>query len=153
MALKDYQIPKRDVPLPNGGRFAVRGLSLPDITTLVDRHADTLRALFDHYSGGEQGVALDDLGGVGVSVLRTAPALAAEIIAISADEPDSVETVTKLPFPIQVEALEHVAKLTFDTTGGPKKVIETVIRILRGVSDLSADLRISKAGSLASVER
>lgn len=153
MALKDYQIPKRDVPLPNGGNFAVRGLSLPDITILVDRHSVALRAMFDHYNGVAQDVSLDDLGGIGVSILESAPKLAAEIIAIAADEPDEIEKVSVLPFPAQVDALEKVAKLTFDTSGGPKKVIETVIRILRGVSDLTVDLRTSKAGSLASVER
>lgn len=152
MALKGYRLPTLEVELPNDGQFVVRGLSLPDITFLVGRHGDTLRTLFDRYSTNGD-VVIDDLGGIGTSVLETAPTLAAEIVAIAADEPDEIDTIMKLPFPVQVDALEKVGKLTFDTAGGPKKVIETVIRVLRGVSDLTVDLRTSKAGSLVSGRR
>ncbi|MFC3724405.1 phage pre-tape measure protein [Neoaquamicrobium sediminum] len=149
MALKGYRLPTLDVELPGGDSFPVRGLSLPDITFLVSRHGDTMRTLFDRYSGDET-IAISDLASVGTSILETAPTLAAEIVAVAADEPDEMETIMRLPFPVQVDALEKVGKLTFDTAGGPKKVVETVIRVFRGISDMTADLRTSKAGSLVS---
>ncbi|NRC54125.1 phage pre-tape measure protein [Neoaquamicrobium sediminum] len=120
MALKGYRLPTLDVELPGGDSFPVRGLSLPDITFLVSRHGDTMRTLFDRYSGDET-IAISDLASVGTSILETAPTLAAEIVAVAADEPDEMETIMRLPFPVQVDALEKVGKLTFDTAGGPKK--------------------------------
>lgn len=151
MALKGYVLPTREIGLPGGDKFAVRGLAFPDILMLVERHGAPLAHLFARYAGSEVEMpSLDEVGDIGKSILTSSPKLAAEIIALAADEPEEVELIQRLPFPIQVEALDNIGQLTFDVTGGPKKVIETVIRILGGTADLMGDLRTSKAGSLAS---
>lgn len=152
MALPNYQVPTRVVGLPNGEPFAVRGLSLSDITILVTRHGDVLRAMFDKFAqsseeNGEVNINLGDIKEVGMRLLSGAPLIAADIIAIGADAPEARDQALKLPFPAQLEALEQIALLTFDTAGGLKKVLEIVIRVLRGMTDLAEGLRTSTPGS------
>lgn len=154
MGLKGYTLPTQEIELPGGDKFTVRGLSLPDIITVVQNYAEPVQSLFAKYTGtSATDLALDDLGAIGTNILNAAPELAAAIISMAADEPGEAGTVGKLPFPVQIEALEAVGKLTFDTAGGPKKVVETVIRVFRGTTDLMVDLRMSKAGSLASGDK
>lgn len=149
MGLKAYVGLTDVVDLPGGDTITVRGLALEDITTLVNRYGGPVQALFTKYSGATD-IALDDLGQIGGNILTSAPELAGLIIALGADEPDAQPNAMKLPFPVQIDALEKIGKLTFDTAGGPKKVVETVIRVLRGATDLMVDMRVSQAGSLAS---
>lgn len=148
MGLKGYTAPTEAVELPGGGSFTVRGLSLPDVIFLVQNYAAPLEALFNKFSDEDGDV--DNVRHVAVELVHETPRLAAAAIALASDEPEEVETILTLPFPVQIDAIEKMGKLTFDTTGGPKKVVETVIRVFRGTSDLMVDLRTSQSGSLAS---
>lgn len=141
MGLKDLLLPEKEIKVPGGGSFTIRGLNIRDITFLVRQHSGEIETLFAKFSNDA-----DNIGEVGMSLLETAPDIAAEVIALAAGERDAVDVVKNLPFPVQVEALEGVAFLTFDAEGGPKKVIETVLRALRGVTGLLVDLKLPANG-------
>jgi len=128
MGLKDFQVPRDELQLPGGGSFTVRGLSYIDMRLLFNKHAAEMAAFFDLLSKGrEQGqVAIEDAAVMAASMLNTAPALAADVIATAADEPDAFETVLLLPFPVQTEALSKIGRLTFGTEGAAKKFLQTV---------------------------
>ena len=148
MGLKHLKLPTETVETP-GGDFAVRGISFSDVSALIQSDGPELSALFDHYSGSLNG---DDLSTTEVMALsgslnEIAPDIAAKIIVTAADgDEDDLATIRKLPFPVQVDALEKIVKLTFDSTGGPKKLVETAIRVFRGTTSLMGELQASKSG-------
>lgn len=119
------------ITLPGGDTVAVRGLSLSDITFLVNQHKDVLRSLYDQVAGNPESLTSGDAGVIGSILAESAPIVAATAIALAADELDAVDIVMKLPFPVQVDALDKIGRLTFEMEGGPKKVIETVIRVIQ----------------------
>jgi|HigsolmetaAR201D_1030396.scaffolds.fasta_scaffold06733_7 hypothetical protein len=156
MGLKDLKLAREEVKMA-GGSFAVRGLSFVDITALVRSYGAEIRAFYDHYAAQAVSGELDDstLASAGVTLLEMAPNIAAAIIAHAADEPDDegIQTARQLPLSAQIDALEKIARLTFEAEGGPKKVLEAVISAFRGTTEVVGSLRVSKAGSMASVSK
>ena len=145
MSLADFDIAMKDVPLPNGKSFSVRGVSLVDISMLLRNRGDEIRAFFSKYSADD---AADQTSAAGMKLLESAPDLAAELIACAADEPKMVKTALRLPISVQLDALEKIAELTFDAEGGPKKFFEAVIRVMQGTTNLLGDVNRSTIGSL-----
>lgn len=146
MAIKDFVLPTSEVQLPGGGSFAVRGLSLEDITILVSMHGPVMEEFFKKYSNSGQADTMQ----VGMSMLSQAPVLVAQLIAIAADASDQVELVRKMPLVVQQDALEKIAKMTFDASGGPGKFFEAVIRLIQSTTNAMTGLTRSTTGSLES---
>lgn len=142
MAIADFVVPSEEITLPGGVKFAVRGLSLEDVTLLLSSHGPAMEDFFRRYSGDVQANAMQ----VGMSLVAQAPALVAHIIAIAADEPEMADRVRKFPLTMQQATLEKIAKLTFDASGGPGKFIEAVIRLVKGTTNLLGDLKPSQIG-------
>ncbi len=137
MALEDYVLPTAEVQLPDGkNSFAVRGLSLEDVALLISDHGAALEGFYGKYSGSSSAEAM----AVGMSLIGQAPILAAQIIAIGADSREKVDLIRKLPIVVQQDALEKIARLTFDASGGPGKFIEAVLRLVKGTTDLMSTL-------------
>lgn len=139
MGLQDFIDPSETIQFP-GGEFAVRGLSLSDISYIVRGHATELGILFTTISEKVQGG--DDLDKATSDIislaLETAPRLVADIVAVGAGEPTMGDKVVRLPFGTQIEALEKIGTLTFATEGGVGKVVETVIRVLNNMGQIKA---------------
>jgi hypothetical protein len=136
-----------------GGPLAVRGVSLDDVIRLVRRNRVVAQVLFDQAMAG--GINLDDTSAVGAMVMDQAPDFAAEIIALATDvgDEEAIELAKQLPFPLQLELLETIGKQTFTTENSSKKVIETVARVLGGMSGAIQNLSASKTGSKVSDDR
>lgn len=98
---------------------ALRGLTVNDLSLLMESHASSLRAVWDHWNGAKDaptdGARQDRML---VLLLREFPALSADVIAIAANEPDAGEQARRLPFPTQLDALVKIARLTFEEVGG-----------------------------------
>lgn len=128
--LADFKQEWRDVAFKGGG-FRVRGLSLDDLSVLVRTHLPDLKAVFAHYSAGnERGESIDDIV---VSFVRDTPGMAAHLIAMAAGEESAVEQARKLPFPLQVDAVVNILQLTFEDVGGPKNVGPLLMRLVSSV--------------------
>lgn len=138
MAFEDFVLPTEEVQLPGGSTFAVRGLSLQDITLLISKHGPVMEEFFRRYSANEKANPLE----VGMGLIAQAPGLVAQIIAIAADEPNKADTVLKFPLVVQQDALEKLSKLTFDANGGPKKFVEAVIRLVKSTTNLMGNLSL-----------
>lgn len=136
MAIKDFLLPTEEVAFPNGGSFTVRGLSIQDITLLLAQHGPAMETFFDQYNGQKEKSAME----MGMSVVGKAPALVAQIIASAADEADMVDKVMRFPLTMQQDALEKIARLTFDASGGPGKFIEAVMALVQGTTNLMTKL-------------
>lgn len=135
MGLRDLRLPSSEVPVPGGDSFAVRGMSLQDVSVLVRHHGAAMTLLFDRYikQSGE-GLPAADMATMGRALLEIAPDAAAEMIALAAGEPESIDIVRTLPLPVQVDALDKLMAHTFTTEQDLKKVIETVIRAATGAT-------------------
>lgn len=150
MALFDYEIPKRDVQLPGGNSFAVRGFSLEDITMLIDEQGPVIQQFFDRYSSNGQFRADASPVAALMDLTKQAPGLTASIISRAADEPGTEAKIRKLPVGVQIDALQKVAELTFEASGGPGNFVETVISLMRGLGSVAASQSVSMIGSKAS---
>lgn len=140
MGLRDLVIPEEVIETP-GGNFSVHGLGIEDITVILRRHAAQLNVIFAAVSAGKENLDEGFIADMALNLVQTAPRIAADIIAVGAGEPDLAAVVAKLPFPVQFEAIEKIGHLTFSMSGGPKKVMEAVIRAMKGTTSLLADLK------------
>lgn len=135
MSLKELTIPSASVQTP-GGSFSVRGLSLEDLTYILQIHSVEVAHVVRTLESKKDGVDRSLISEMAVGLIESSPAVAAEIIANAADAPDQVAKVRKLPFTTQLDALEKIGDLTFEAYGGPKKVLEVVIRLAKGTTNL-----------------
>lgn len=148
MGLKELKFPEATVKTP-GGDITVRGLSLRDFIFLVSRH----RAQFEELFAKVMAPGFDpnkEADAILQSLAASAPLLIAEVIAVGAGESGDAEAIvvaSKIPFPVQVDALEKIGLLTFESEGGLKKVVETVVRIIQSSSNQLEGLNALKIGS------
>lgn len=133
---------EREVELPNGDKFTVGGIALNDIMVLVARRQTELNQMFSQFvtasvDADRSEIADDRARGIAVTLLNTAPDLAADIIAIASGGIDDelVTVVRKLPFPVQLAALAAIAELTFTSEMPPKKVVEMVVQMMQGTRE------------------
>lgn len=148
MGLKDFTPATETVAYPDGN-FAVRGLSLEDLTVLVRAHYKPLSELFDRYVGEAAAAAADEVSGgqlklgdvsdVVLEVLETAPGLLADVISRAAGEPDQAHMARMLPTSTQIDAIEKVIRLTLEAEGGLEKLVGTVSKLGSSLSILAAD--------------
>ena len=59
---------------------------------------------------------------------------------ILGDLSDWIALGRKMPIAVQQDALEKIARLTFDASGGPGKFVEAVIRLVSGTTNLMGSL-------------
>lgn len=148
----------------SGGNITVRGLGLEDFTILVRRHSMQLTSLFGALADAKSGqIDLTDFASLAAMIADSAPIAAAEAICLAADafretfdpsasstddiitairaqkiaQDEQIELVRRLPISVQIDVLEQIGKLTFQTEGSSKKVWETVISVMNGTKLLT----------------
>ena len=139
MSLSNLVLPKETV-LVGEGSFDVMGLSLTDLSVLVNECFEDLATLFNLYEDFEAGSPEgSDEGLIDqqfiVSAMGRVPKLFARGIALASKEPGEWEKVLSLPFPAQVEAVMAVGRLTFQGDDAVKKFMERLISILGQATD------------------
>lgn len=149
MDLKDLEIPTETVRLPNGKSYVdmpVRGLDPSDIAYLLREQRAALEDFYAKAAAGE--LATDDYGALASQLLSAAPVLLGSILACGFDQPDRAvaEKMAKLPFTVQLDAIEKIGRLTFAAEGGAKKVLETVITMMSGMNALQDSQTLSLDG-------
>lgn len=149
MPLSDYRPERQDVTFKSGA-FAVRGLTLDDIGLLIRAHYDDLAGIIELYD--ESAAEIFTKRGLDKFVLRlctSAPGLVGSIIVLASDEAgDEAEAaVRRLPFPVMVDALLKVGKLTFEEVGGLGNFMATCGSLLGGMLPpaMASRLRMSPA--------
>jgi len=145
MALADFQAERRSVMVNGKALFNVEGLSLDTLALLVSTHMPDLEYVFGIVVHGEKAGEnfQQQIARVAMGLASQAPGLVANIIAICSGEmvgkenPEAeainaelIKTARRLPFPAQVQALEHIGAMTFEEAGGVKKAIESLMNLL-----------------------
>jgi hypothetical protein len=143
MPLSEYKVPKEVVVFP-GGTFEIRAISLPDVAALIDVHEYAITMIVDKVQNRKELLqkGIDEGNDEAVQtvvvdlmteLVREAPILVANLIALCADEPNQMENASKLPITAQIEALSKIAKLTFTDLASVKKLAADVMSIVRGI--------------------
>ena len=132
MGLSELHIPKATIDYAGG--FDVRGLSVADIALLAGNHRADIDRLIDSVAGTVNGDKSDE-SVLNESVLERAlsecPVLFATAIACANDEPDQWQLALQLPFPVQLDAVMQIARLTFEEAGGIKKCLENLVSAMQ----------------------
>lgn len=152
-----FEDESRTIKLPSGkSSFTVSGLSVEGIARLIKGRASEMEDVFAKFMQDR-----DQLGVVGdpkfarsvgsrfgQTLLDKAPRLAADIIAIASGEPHAWENAQRLPFTVQIEALEAVVELTFNGEEGSKKAMEALSKMVRAATSIMEDQNLSQIGSM-----
>lgn len=145
MGLRDLRIPRATIRVPGAEEgydsFTVRGLSLPDVQTLAEKHGPTFALLFDKFKTLADNTPAE-MAVIAKAVLDLAPALAHESIALASGEPDAADVIKELPLFTMLEALEWVFVLSFRSEEEVKKALEIVTRAATGAQSLIGSLQL-----------
>ena len=134
MSLKDLELPSAKVQVSDEVFFTVRGLSLSDISVLLNSHGKELGLIFqkvkDELQGRSEGITANDVQYFAKVLFDKAPDMVAKAIALSADDPGEEDKIKRLRFTVQIIAIQEVLRLTFTTEAELKKLVEIVIQWL-----------------------
>jgi hypothetical protein len=134
VALSTYRPARQDIALGTEG-FSVRGLNLNDAALLMAAHAQPLMNLYADFEKivGDAERDHTALARIVMKLILELPVVAADIVAVAADEPDARDNVKALPFPVQVQALTEIMRLTFEAGGGLGNFLSALAGIARGL--------------------
>lgn len=153
MSLASYEPERKKIEF-KGGSFTVRGLSTEDIAILLQEHFQDFDAIMDSWGNHKQNVFTKDaLQDFAINLVKDVPILAAKIIALAAEEPDQVEKVRKLSFPIMLEALLTSFQLCFEEVGGVGKWFERMGPTLKRLLPSSAIEGLGRLAEERQMER
>lgn len=94
---------------------------MTDISVLMKLHLEDLVLLAQRHQGLPEAQGLAPI----LEFISGCPGLAANILAIAADE-DDASPFGHLPFGLQALALQKIGELTFEDFGGPGKLLAAV---------------------------
>lgn len=144
MSLRDLELPTAEIKVSDTGNFCVRGLSLADMSSLVNKHGKIIGVLFNKIRDEmvqRSEVTSADVQYYAKMLFDEAPDVVANAIALAADEPDMGEKVKGLRFTVQLIALEQVILLTFANEAELKKLVEIVTQWLGKINSEAEKLR------------
>lgn len=144
MGLRDLELPTAEITVSDTGSFRVRGLSLADMSSLVNKHGKIIGVLFNKIRDEmvqRSEVTAADVQYYAKMLFDEAPDVVANAIALAADEPDMGEKVKGLRFTVQLIALEQVILLTFANEAELKKLVEIVTQWLGKINSEAEKLR------------
>ena len=125
-SLADLRLPTEEVEIPGQDvTITVRGLSLTDASEILRRHGEALTHIYQTKVADSEDLPTPSV--VAQALMLTAPQAVAEIIALANDNPQAVETVRRLPVPVQIDALSKIAALTFHSEAEVKKLAGTIL--------------------------
>lgn len=136
MSLTDYQVPTERIALPRGQEFTVRGLTLFDITHLVQNHIGDLLKAVEIYAREKKPNGTEHIKQVALIVARDLPHLVAEIISMASEEENQAaarDSAARLPSVVQINAMLTVVKLSGEEAGGLGNLFESVAPLLDGL--------------------
>lgn len=153
MPLSNYEAPSEDITIGNN-TIKVRGLNSNDLSVLIQSNLEAFESLFDVFNKilGEQkdpadGDVANALQTSFLTVARTFPTFSAALIARAeideADFADKLHGAEKLSFPIQIDILMVIGRLTFTEVGGVKKFFER-FKDLRATVKAQTETKLKK---------
>lgn len=129
MALADIQQETYEVKM-KGGSFVVTALSFNTLSVLIKTHLAEMEEIFDVVAPDLDTDSPINAEALARKLVTEAPGLAANIIALAAGEPDYAGNAARLPFPVQMDTLIEIGRMTFEEVGGIKKTMTMILTML-----------------------
>lgn len=143
MSLASYKPPILNFPIGDQA-VVIRGLSLTDLSMLINSNLEDMEVAFSLVSGILNDIKSTDeavqasinsrIQSAVVTLARSAPRLCTAAIAMCAVEDsefeDRLAAAATLSAPIQVDLMLAIGKMTFEEVGGVKKFIEKLGALL-----------------------
>lgn len=141
--------PQKVVKVSDDEGFVVRGLSPADVMGLYYRHTGELSNLFEklaeNYQANGNQIAASDVQTVAFSMMREAPQILAEVIALAAggdpmsDEwSEEVDIAKLLPFPVQADAVSKIGELSFTSEMPAGKFVSLIVGAVKSMMSRSS---------------
>lgn len=137
MGLRNLVIRREAISLPDGQSFHVRGISLFDIMSVIGEFGPQMSLLFGRVTTGGKSVASNDqVKALIADVAREFPEVLAAIIALASDDysKEGMAIAKQLPMTTQIEAVEVIFGLTFQSEAEVGKLVESLTRMMVAVS-------------------
>lgn len=135
MAIKDFHVDSRTISFGTGS-FEVQGISFDNLVKLFTEARDEMLGAMDLYDGLAESGEVNTPALI-IAALDKFPGLVAKLIALAANEPGTEDTIRKMPFPVQTEALVAVAELTFTEADALKKFLGHLALMVDGMKNLA----------------
>ena len=123
--LSQVIIPVEDVPISDGQSLTVRGLAYEDFNLIYAKHAGMSEKIAQLFLKGKEG-EIPPFEEIVKKLVTEFPEMAAEVISIGCDEPESVGVARKLPAVVQTRSLLAILRLTLHSTAEVKKIVEDI---------------------------
>lgn len=130
MSLASYTPERVALQIQEENTLLLRGVSLSDLSVLIREHMPDLDLIADTVMAAESWQDIN-IGDIAQMIVSQMPGLAANLIALSAEEPAQADVVQLLPFPTQIDAVLKIAELTFKDVGGIKKSMGVIAGLLK----------------------
>lgn len=144
-----YVAPTISIPLGGENQpLPVRGLGLQEIAILIREHMPDLEGIVEMVMATEDWRDLN-LGPLAGSLVSQAPGLAANIIALSAGEPDFAADVMTMPIGVQAKLLNAISQLTFEDVGGIKNGLGVIMGLLKKMDTKSMQTMMKASKTVA----
>lgn len=129
--------PKGDKPAL---MLTVRGLNLADFGAMIAEHLGEIEQIYNEWIKDKTRLArMKSLDGFFTALCTHSPGLVAEVISRAADEPHEQDKAAQLPFSVQVVALSHIARMTFEEAGGLPNLSAALVTLLTESLGVSED--------------
>lgn len=136
MALADFSPDSVEV-VAGKATVRVRGFNLEDLSMLLRLHMEDMSKIVQLINlaksvasvGADQQVMAEAI----VRLTVEAPGVAANIIAIAADEDRAADLAARLPLVLQIRLLTEIGRMTFDDMGGPGNFWATLQKLIEGL--------------------
>jgi hypothetical protein len=134
------------VKIPGGDSFAVRALSFSELSFIIEKFGDALEGLFQDMLSNGGDIQAASVTTLVVDIIRRSPEAIDNAIALAGDYAGLDNTVelllasqhmSKLPFSVQVDAVQKICELTFASEAALKKAMETAGKLLGRFSKLA----------------
>lgn len=148
MGLRDIKIPHSVVEY-NGTKIELRGMSFSDLMEIVNTYGPEAAMAFGKIQ--ESGsLAASDVRSVIGSLAKEFPDMVAMAIALASGEydEDTFAIAKKLPFNVQLECIEAIFHRTFESEADVKKLVESLTRMLTGVSGVLAETELTSLSGI-----
>lgn len=152
MGLRDLKFATTKISLDDEQFFEVRGISMTDLMAVVAVHGPQLSIMFSKLTeerNEELSFAIDNdaTRKMLYSMSTEFPEVVAAAIALASDayDEEGVRIARQLPFPVQVQAVEEIFKLTFRSEGEVKKLIESLTRMAVAASGALVNAKMTTA--------
>lgn len=154
MSIADYEPPSLAFKLNDKVSVTLRGVSTADLTKIVTSNFEDVTETWELFQVAQKAVyTTDGQRKLMLSLIQKCPALVAEVISLSAGEPDQVDRIAKWGIGLQMGCLQVIYNLTLQEAGGLKNLLASLEPMLPTLAKLSGNVLLGSLNQESVLEK